>query len=78
MQNDIFNAKKHKNIAFHNFKIKCTRNKTSYIPKLIILTIKVQNCKLHKNEIFDVLCLFWNRTSAHLILNYEMQYLYNQ
>ena len=31
-----------------------------------LLRVKVQNCKLHQNEIFDVLSLFWNRTTVLL------------
>ena len=30
--------------------------------KIANFNCKVQNCKLHHNEIFDVLSLFWNRT----------------
>ena len=40
-------AKKHDiNIAFHNYKIKCTQNKTGVShSKMATLNYKVQNCK---------------------------------
>ena len=31
--------------------------------KIANFNYKVQNCKLHQNEIFDALSLFWNRTT---------------
>ena len=51
------------NIAFHNFKIKCARKEPERIFQIANFNYKVQNCKLHQNKIFDVLSLFWNRTS---------------
>ena len=38
------------NIAFHNFKIIWTQNQTSVVS---VLSVKVQNCKLHQNEILE-------------------------
>ena len=36
--------------------------------KIANFNYKVQNCKLHQNEIFDVLSLFWNRTTVAICI----------
>ena len=54
--------KNDKNITFHNFKINVHEIKLNLHSKITNFNYKVQNCKLHQNEIFDVLSLFWNRT----------------
>ena len=44
-------AKKHDiNIAFHNFKVKCTQNKTELHSKIANFNYKVQNCKFIKMQ----------------------------
>ena len=46
-------------------KLNVYKRKLNLHSKIANFNYKVQNCKLYQYEIFDVLSLFWNRTSLN-------------